>query len=372
MAFTFVKPIMHHLLEDFPGFLDGIARIVAVWHEKETLQACIKTSKKTEAIDLEDFKDDILKLMLQKQPYNWLDVDSLPFSPYRSDLVQLKIFKEIEKTILLLRIPNGSKHSDLLFLHFDKGLTHLNIVKNGELKLTSENKAIIGNLYQQFLQAIIENTRKNKAFLKTTLNPQTHNIINFYETLKKDYQALRTKHNEMLERFVKSLYEKYLPNCEQITLEMSAISKLDAFKGNVDELEQIVKNSVDYIQAIYLDGIPENLEIKDYLINTNIELEQPERQVSNQQNTIEDWLDGLHQAVKELLAENEKVTVKKVIDKMGTEVSNASVTDRVKSQADTIRRLFKRHPNRWVELKQHFSPIQNWIKINDVEIQKTG
>ncbi len=367
MIFTFTKHPIIHLLEDYED-LFAVKKVIGVFYDdKNNLSAYIKSDVAVKSFDMSDFEDDIKGLMAVNQPFSWYEEDSLSFKVQKSGVFQQNLFQEIDKTILLLRIPNekddGTK--DLLFIYLDSDLSHLSLSQNSEMKLSGDMKPILAQFYFKSIMSIIKNAKDNKDLLTHTFNPSTHSIVNSLEQLKAENTQLKSQFRNTFEVLVKSLFFKYLDNdtCD-ITLSNDAIDKLIEYGGTNTELEDVIKHSVSYIKTLFWEEIPQKLNIEDYFINTGLPKERNINTHSDRYAKTITLLDNLNQAVKNVKSKNLSpigINVGKAMP--GKPISFPAINSALKNHKGKILTLFEKYPNRWTELRTSFKPIQNLSKM---------
>jgi len=369
MIFTFTKHPIEYLLEHHYEMFSSVQKLVAIYSndDKGNLKSIVKSKTNKESLNITNFIKEIDVFRSDPSPFSWFDESSLPFRIRQSGIFQQELFDEINKTVLLLRITsqNDNKH-DLLFIYFDKSISNLALSTGKENKLSGETKPIIAKLLYNSVMSIISDARANQDILKSNFNPGTQAIIHSLNTLKKQHTELKTQFNNTFLKLTKSLFYKYIDeNKHQLTLSNDAISKLIEYNGDHEELENIIKSTVDFINTLYLENLPKTITIEEYLINTDSNRERNNhQQEANKYNKTITLLDNLNEAVKKVITQNQNPTGAIVGRAMNKPISAPAITDALKNHKSKILTLIDKYPNRWTELKQFFKPIQN-ISINN-------
>ncbi len=359
MIFTFTKHPIVHLLEDYDAIF-AVKKVMGVFYdEHNNLSAYLKLGTHLEAFSMNGFEKEIDGFMKGKTNFSWYEESELPFKVQQSGIFQQNLFQEIEKTVLLLRIPAQNDSKYLLFIYLDSDLSHLNLTKNLEHKLTGDMKPILAQFYFNATTGIIQNAELNKQLLTNTFNPNTHIMFNTIEQLKEENNQLKASIKSSIETLIKSLYSKYLGDKISVTLTDSTLDKLTACKATHMEFDKIVKNSVSYIKTIFLDNVPEKITIEEYLINTEFQTDTNTKTDLNRYSKTIQLLDNLNQAIKNVKAQNLNPTGINVGKAMLKPISPPAISDALKNHRNKILTLFKEYPNRWTELRNHFKPIQN-------------
>jgi hypothetical protein len=339
----------------------GVQKLVAVYKDQhQIMQAVIKTQDKSEPLHTLPFERELNKLRSEKADFTWFDESSLPFRVKQSGIFQQDIFNELEKTVLLLRIASQQDGKrDLLFVYFDKNLSHLALAHQNENKLGGDLKPLIAKLLHNSVTSVIKDAQSNQEILKHNFNPGTQNIIQSHKQLQSDYNELKIRFHSNFEKLVKSIYYRYLDKSKySITLSSLALEKLMTYQGNFDEIEAVIKSSIAYISTLYMGDLPEQLHIEDYFISLNA-VKAENKEENNRYSKTIDLLDKLNDAVKKVVLDNHNPTGANVGKAMSKPISAPAISDALKNHKSKILTLIDRYPNRWTELKQYFKPIQN-------------
>ena len=369
MIFTFTKQPLIYLLEHHYEMFSGVQKLVAIYvDEHDKLNAVVKNKEKIESLNISEFTAELNDYRESSLPFLWFDKSSLPFRVRQTGVFQQEIFDELEKTVLLLKIPSRlDNKNDLLFIHFDKSLSHLLLSFNQDTKLKGDTKPLIAKLLHQSVSSIIADAQLNKEILRLNFNPGTQSVIQSHQALKSDYIQLQSQFNNTFTKLVKSLFYKYIDDKKcNITLTSESIHKLIAFNGNYEELERIIQNTANYISTLYLGNLPETLSVEEYFINTSIDrfdTSKIEQEQSRYSKTIL-LLDNLNDAVKLVVTQQQNPTGIIVGKAMKKPISAPAITDAIKNHKSKILTLLEQYPNRWIELRQYFKPIQN-ISLNN-------
>lgn len=359
---------MEYLLEHHYELFSDVQKLVAIYAKDDNgvLKSVVKSSSHSNALNISDFKSEINKFRKISTPFSWYDESSLPFRIRQAGIFQQELFDELDKTVLLIRMPSEyDGKQDLLFIYFDKNLSNLAVSLNSETKLLGDTKSLVAKLLYKSVKSVISDAYENQQILKHNFNPGTQSIIQSHKQLKSDYINLQSKFNNTFLKLVKSIFYKYLDKdtCS-ITLTDISIQKLIAYNGNFDELEMVIKNTVSYISTLYLGELPENLAIEEYFINTDlIQQSKTSQQENNRYTKTIHLLDNLNEAVKAVMEQHQNPTGQMVGQAMPKPISAPAISDAIKNHRNKILSLLENYPNRWTELKQYFKPIQN-LRVN--------
>lgn len=374
MIFTFTKHPIEYLLEHHFAMFSAVQKLVAIYANDSNgeLKSLVKSDSSKELLNISDFKIKIDKYRNDLSPFSWFDESTLPFRVRQSGIFQQEIFDEINKTVLLLKIPSQfDGKNDLLFIYFDKTMSNISLSANNNPKLSGETKPLIAKLLYNSVISVISDAKANQEILRHSFNPGTQSIIKSHKVLKDEHLALKIQFNNTFLKLVKSLFYKYLNDSKySITLSDDAIQKLIEYNGNYEELETVIKNSVAYIQTLYLGDLPRTIAIEEYLINTDIYKQSEEQSIElNRYSKTIILLDNLNEAVKQVISQNLNPTGAIVGKAMAKPISAPAISDALKNHKSKILTLIDKYPNRWTELKQFFKPIQN-ISINPLNYNR--
>jgi len=363
---------MRYLLEQHFKMFVGVQKLVAVFEDDGDLHALVKNENSIDELHIESVKSQIDLLRTEKQTYAWFEESGLPFRVRQAGIFQKELFDELEKTILLIRIPNqDSDYYDLLFLYYDKNLSILGLNEKKTPRLSVDLKPIIAQQVYQTILSIIDDARRNKQVLKTTYNVGTQTIIESLKQSREELNQVKQKYNSIFSNFIIMLYHKHLNqfNC-MVTLSDSAISKLLEFEGQAEHVELIVANSVQYIHSLYLGNWPDKLLIEDYHISLTISDIEPVSAQNRYSKTIA-LLDQLNMSVKKIMEQHHNPTGLLVGQYLDKPISAPAISDALKNHRTKILTLLEQYPDRWPELRRFFKPIQN-LQLQTNRIKNTG
>lgn len=369
MSFTFTQHPLLHLLNNHYGLFSGVQKVVAVFKKPESqeLTSIIKTESKLDFLNISEFNKEINALRSNSTPFAWFDEESLPFRVRQAGVFQKEIFDEINKTILIVKIPSQTDGlNDLLFIYFDKSLNNYKLSLKESLNLNSENKAVIAKLLYSSINSIISDAKTNQNYLIEKHNPGTKNIIQSLNNERTRHQILQERFERTFTKLITGLYREFINNKEsEIKISKAAIEKLIAFNGDNKELESVIKESAIYINTLNLTEDTFLIEVEDFHINTNIQSDFISAITNRYDKTIE-LLDKLNEATSIVNKRNLSPTGSNVGNAMSKKISAPAISDAIKNHRTKILSLFEQYPERWVELKRFFKPIQNIISHKEV------
>ena len=361
MNFSFTKYPLVSLLENHFSIFTDVSKVVAIYSDKKdaALQAVLKTKTEYTKLNLPENNKDLLRFRKEKTNFSWLDKASLPFKVQESGIFQKEIFEEIEKTVLLIKIPNTkSNNKDLLFIYYNKNLNNFSLAPNQSEVLSTHLKSVIGKIMFNNVISIIEDIQRNQKSLQNNFNKKTLALIESNQSYQKTIEELNIEKNNPFVNIVKSLFFNYLNNTNcTITLTKKALDLLILLSNDYNLLSKTIKNAVHFIETIHGKQIPSNLIIDDYLIDIS-DLEKKEEKRNRYSKTIQ-LLDHLDKAVKLVIEAQHAPTGINVGKALEKPISAPAISDALKKHRSKILTLLDKEPQNWNYLRQYFKPLQN-------------
>ncbi len=368
---SFIEDDFELILNYSNKLLPGIVKLIAIYHDdkSETLVSRVlenpARNNKIGNYSIIDSRDIILKLRTEKLQYNWYKRSELPFDTPENDKNQKGIFSELENTVLLLRFNNEKDGlNDLLFLYFKSNLSNFKISCEDKA-LSSDNKSIIAGLIYNFLQFIFEQNRNNRKVF-SSLNGNTHSLINEAENLKNELKVTRYNYSESLSNLcLHYLKEFSQDNNKEYSFNEEAVNKIKSFKGNINHLRSIIENAVLYADSLNYGNIEKKTIISEWHINTD---SYTSAQDENKTYTVDskylktiNLLDRYENAAQILLSNNEAMTGVKLGNACKEPISAPAITDSLKKHKNKILYLFDKYPQKWEVIRNEFRPVKNLI-----------
>ena len=361
MAFTFIQHPLISLLENHFSIFTDVSKVVAVFSSQKNtvLQAILKSRDKQIKLSLPEDQTSLLRFRKEKTNFSWLDKASLPFKVQESGIFQKELFEEIEKTVLLVKIPTSySNEKDLLFIYYNKDLNNFSPSLNNSEHLSTHLKSIIGKIMFNNILSIVEDINYNQKVLNNNFNKKTLALIASNQAYQRTIEDLKQDKNNPFVNIVKSLFYKYLNNTNcSITLSDRSLDLLTTLSNDYELLSKTIKNAVQFLETIYNYQIPSHIVIDDYLINTqDIKNEKIEE---NRYTKTKLLLEHLNDAVKKVIDKQLSPTGVNVGKAMEKPISAPAISDALKKHRSKILTLLDKYPQNWTYLRQYFKPLQN-------------
>lgn len=361
-SFSFVQHPIRLLIQDHSRIFLGANKLIAIYcsNQAGNIESIVKNEGSEELLNISQVTSSIDELRSGLVDFVWMEESSLPFKVKQKGIYQKEIFDEINKTVLMVRVPSEyDEKSDLLFLYFDKNLSSVTLSENKSITLKGDTKSVIAYTIFNSILSIVSDAKGNKEALVQQYTPATQAIIESNKSLNLRLKNYESNSNNAFIKIYKSLFDRYIGTTTcTITFSNLAISKLTELSSEIDKLELVIKNTVAYLQTLYLHELPPVLEIEDYHINSNIFKEEHSKAADRYSKTIS-LLDGLNEAVKLVMVQNQNPTGKSVGAAMAKPVSAPAISDALKNHKSKILSLLDQYPNRWTDLRQFFKPLQN-------------
>jgi len=324
-----------------------------------------------------NISDKILELRKQKDRYQWIPVEQIPFyvsSKSSGNFTpQLDLFEEMKYLILVITVrAGGNDLSDVYYLFFRNNKSNFGI-QHDSSAIDTTQKSIIGTL--------VLNTAKE--FYKT-LSSYLHKLEFIRnETIKLlDFHAGRKNKtdDQLLLQWKKQWAVSYLESISSreginYLIEPEALELLINNTYTFETIKDTLENAVKYAKALSPLSAGNNITIK----NTFIAFTQAEEIVSeanavtekiNRMDKAYQLLDKLENAAQKLIAENIKPTSELIGKAMDKQITAPAISDAVKTNKNRILRLLEKYPDKWPYIRKQFRPVLNIMPKNNYFLDK--
>ncbi|MCD6178619.1 MAG: hypothetical protein J7K39_01830 [Bacteroidales bacterium] len=376
--FTFLNNPYLVVLEESLKSLPGIERIDLLFYNVENskteLHSVGRTNNKQQAIRLNFTKEslDTLNTFRRKQSnQNWLRIDNIPYSNYKENEIKQDLFSEFDSHVLCLAFPNTTDYSkDLYLFYFRKNTSDFGLSRNDKV-LTTSNKAIIGHLLYNSLNAQLNTIKHNQNSLKI-INEHTRLILENKNKIKLENIALKNRNKENILQLTEFLIND-LNNSDKDIFYLSedAKDKIGEFSNGIFELKKQLSIAMSLAKTInFGTGVYEHIIKSDYLnfkSSEEIQSKSLSTEILSEENTKHrhsktfDFLNDMEQAAQLLLKQNWKLTSANVGHKLEKPITAAAISDKLKHHTPKIISLLEQYPAKWPLIRKRFRPLQNVI-----------
>ncbi len=372
-VYSFIQHPVEKLHEIIPTLLPGIEKIITIHYD--STQKLIKgniTSKEkreytTHPLNIDKSLPVLQRYMEEKNPYDWYNKQSLPFEiDNRDKSPTLDIFSEFHNIVLLIRIPDEqNEFCDLVFLYLNENPGNFGVT-NSINPLTTDNKSIIAFILNNTIKSFISLHNQDRDTLKSH-NSRTRQIIDHTESLKNEIQLTKENYGVSLVKLCQKFTAEYAAISNKIySFSPGAIDKIKNYKGDLKDLETMIKDTLIYADSLFLDEKPE-IEVLEW----HLQFDQPvSKTTKNLQQRVIESKDDKYARTLQLLdkLENAALVVKSSELKLtGTNVGKAcqqpvsapAISDALYNHKGKINSLLKKYPEKWVTLRNDFRPMKN-------------
>lgn len=367
--FSFLEHPIELLLKYAGELLPGIRSVDAVFYdaEKEELRAITRKDNQDgqpfDEVNANGIEVSLDKLRKVKMQYSWLSPADIPFRvDYKQRHIQ-DVFSEMEKTVLLLRIPNqADEKNDLLFVHYPENMANLGFSARKK-ELTTEHKEIIA---------------------KTLLN-SVHTLLKMQSRDRELWSMIRDMHLEnrrkmqqkdkALERIQQMYEERLAASCKHYLAEISASEgrryllsegALKLLKNAAVEYHQIenaIKVAVQLANNFSSGDQPEVTEITEDLINLNAGKAMAEE--TDAMDTVYEkpfsYLSQLEEAAQKAKAKQLPLTAKNLVKQLEKPVAPSAISWAITHYMQKFKHLLKLYPKKWPIITTEFKPVMRII-----------
>ncbi|MBN2172876.1 MAG: hypothetical protein JW731_02005 [Bacteroidales bacterium] len=377
--YTFIYHPFHHLHQFIPSILPGIEKIVTVYYDTSDrlIRGSLteKTNKiySTKQLNIDKLLPTLQKYMEVKNPFDWYSKQSLPFEIESKSLnPSLDIFSELHNIVLLVRIPDESgEFNDLVFLYLNENPSNFGVT-NSINPLTTDNKSIIAFFLYNTIKTYVWESRKNKQVLKKN-NQRTRDLIDRAELMKQEMHITNENYSlslvKLCQQFVSDWSERTGINYK---LSAGALEKIKNYKGDIRDFENIINDTVTYINSLYLEDQKE-IEILEWHLQLipaggykSVRKEVVDSS-SDRYGKTKQLLDKLENAALVLKTRNLKLTGTNVGNTIPVPISAPAISDALYNHKSKINSLLKQYPDKWITIRSEFRPLRNIMMSLDEE-----
>lgn len=379
--YSFLNHPVEKLHDVIPELLPGIGKMITVHYDESTNRTIGNLSEKrqhrytTQFLNIDKALPALNSYMEGKNPFDWLNPDNLPFDlEIRRPNPGIDLFSELENIVLLLRIFGNRNLHDLVFIYLEENPRNFGITDSNK-PLSAENKGIIAFLVSNAINSFLRLQSGNKVVLKSH-NTLTRQIIEQTESLKGELHRTKENYGVSLVKLCQQYIHDFTSK-SGITYKLSdgALEKIKAFKGEIKELEGIIRKTILYIDSLYTDhsGDIEILEwhiIFDTPVKSGqaIPVTEKEKEPDVYSRTIT-LLDKLENAALILKGNKSKLTGTNVGKAFPVPVSAPAISDALYNHRGKINNLMKKYPSKWETIRRDFRPLRNILKDENIEDQ---
>jgi len=356
-------------------FIGGIRKIMYVYFSEKNsglVFAVINNPSDTSHEEIlspdEDAINKAAKLRTNPKQYEWLLESEVPFAEQKENIRELKLFDELQRSVLCLSFP--SEHdgkSDLIYIFLKENQSNF-IVSDTSVSLGQENKSLVAVLTHNHIQTMLSLRCQERI-----------SFLNFNERILKQFNYLKesNKENEKYKEATASLYLNYARKILDelsvesgmyiYTLTEDAIQKISKYGGEIHDLNEIILNAASLLTEMHTGRQEKNIVIDACYLNlkdikkTILPLKEGES-LSRMYHKAIAFLDRLEEAALITRQKQLELTGKNVGSSFKKPITAAAISYSIKLYDDRIVKLMlETFPERWPVIREHFKPIKNLL-----------
>ncbi len=160
------------ILKNSELLVPGIERVDVVYYDPVIKKLCALMVQKqgesyvTVSLDIVSSIPPLNKMRKRKGPTEWYGRREIPYQFDSKEANRKGVFGEMDKVVLLLRIPNKfDGENDLVFFYFAVDMSNF-VLGGTKKKLTPEIKEVISKCIRNSVQMILSNAADDQEILK--------------------------------------------------------------------------------------------------------------------------------------------------------------------------------------------------------------
>jgi hypothetical protein len=264
-------------------------------------------------------------------------------------------------------VPDTQRElKNLVFLYLNENPSNFGVTSSIN-PLTTDNKSIIAFVMTNFIRTFTEMQINDKTILKS-YNQRTRQIIDQTESLKYEMQRTKDNYGISLVKLCQQIINLHASACGiNFRLSPGALDKIKNYKGEIKDLETIIKDTLAYAKSLYVD-YSNDIEILEW----HIVFDSPAKKETNratEMNRHEDkffktlsLLDRLENAALTTKSKQLKLTGTNVGSAFQEPISAPAISDALYNHKSKINNLIKRYPDRWETIRTEFKPLKNILE----------
>lgn len=374
--YSFIYHPIVKLHDVIPGILPGIEKIITIhYDDQEKIIKGFLTDKEnrkhtTQSLNLDTILTSLQRYMEEKNPYDWYNRQNLPFEIEKiQKSPSMTIFSELQNIVLLIRVPDMKQElNDLIFLYLNENPSNFGVT-NSINPLTTDNKSIIAFVLNNTIRTFMNLQQSDKAILKS-YNRRTRQVIDQTALFKDEMK--RTKENygisliKLCQQIIKDLGSK---NGINYILSNGALDKLKSFKGEIRDLDKIIKDAASYAGSLALEE-DHNIEITEWhlffdMIDPVEKPIQADVQKSDVYSKTIFLLDKLENAALVVKSNDLKLTGTNVGRACPISITAPAISDALYNHKSKINSLLQKYPDKWGTIRSDFRPLKNVMKTEE-------
>jgi hypothetical protein len=378
---SYIEEPICKILNSIHLLLPGLSKCVVVYYSASDnsilSRQLIKPGNEStsEQLFIEDSSlENIRKLRNTKDSFLWLKKDEVPFEVESDKVIQMDVFSELEKNVLLLCLQNDAdRKKDLVFCYFNENFSNFKISKSDK-PLSTENKAIIGILLYNSINSFL-NILKNDSSQFISVNKTTQDIIKNLKTNENRLSLELNDKNEMIIAYFNSYLDELSAKGKRFRFSDNAILKLTSNNGDIGKIKKAIRKAAVYLSSVNYGNNEKTLLIEDYLLDFD---EIAAKNENNKSITADQepgyrfaktikLLDKLEEAANKLISENKILTSANVGNACEQPVSAPAISDALKKHKGKIISLIKDNPEKWKTIKTEFRPLLNILTLKPTD-----
>jgi len=369
---AFIPAVFHKVLSCFPDLVPGIEQVVLIHYQNNTTNTTGYLLQKedgnysTKPIRIDASTSIFSDYNGSGQSFTWFPKNQLPFEIHSKDRIQLTIFSELKNSVLLVKYSSAVTHdSDLYFIYFNENLSNFLLEKVSE-PFSAQHKNMVGFLLSNSIRTLYQ-IYDTQQQITIAFDEQIRHIIHERDELNEKLNQSAKKEREGILSLVTAYLSRFAKQYGiKAALTDSAKIKLRSYTGELFQIEEVVRNALDFAGALYTPSESTPLLIADYHIRFPEPLQQkiseevieglPQRLVKTHL-----LLDRLELAATGIKQRKENLTSANVGKEFPTPISAPAISDALRKHKKRIIQLFDQYPDKWEIIRHEFRPIQNLL-----------
>lgn len=367
------------LLKQLPELIPGISKALLFFGAMDTAQGLRslrysyqKGQYGSQSLDASGVVSKIEELRQGSLPFDWMKEEDVPFSEKPIKTGQIDIFSELNKEILLLRLPpRAFSTKDILFIHLST-VSDDPAIKGIRKGIDNASRSFIGLMCWKTIRHILDRIDSQEDKLQGFMR-QTRESYRLFNKERENYRKTGERYGESLLKLAEAhLRELGYERKINFRLSETASETIRKYPGDLTNLLSSLLHATEYAEELYSGSQLNEILIEDWFLElfskTDKRVDEKIKEAPEQKGALSktsELLDKLEDAARKVNSNSLKLTSANVGRMCPAPISAPAITDSIRNHRNRIIQLFDRHPEKWMLIRNSFRPIINVLESND-------
>lgn len=369
--FSFLNLPAITALEHAVHLLPGLDRVDLLWNDPRTAELTLLSVNKEDSSEIKNLSlssNSISKLngfRKQKSAVAWNSHDELPFGESVEDFEEEGLFSEVLKSMLCLSFPSDlDAFNDVYIFYFRKDASEFGPIKSGNI-LNTQQKLIIGRLLFNSLKTILSQLTSNREVMME-YNKGISEMVQYQQQQLDIYKRESDDYKSQLDTILSKMVDAVKSPGDIVVLEDKVKELLRPYLFDSGKVKKVLRKALVFVKTLQF-GLNQNQIVLSAVHFKEFEKIEESEKVNvdrNQDHYVAhtktyQFLEDLEFAAEQLTLKGIKLTSNRVGQTLGSPITAAAISDKIKNHSRKIIMLLEQYPEKWNVIRNRFRPIIN-------------